>query len=316
MKLSQLALVVALAAVTSFGVVKVVGSGANGVAQDTKKETAFERVMRTGTLRCGYVLHAPFVIKDLETGAYSGLIIDMMNYFTRKTGIKVELTEEVNFGNWVMALQSGRIDGVCTTIWPDVSFTRVAKFSKPFFYLDMVPVVRADETRFGPDIQDFNSEAITIGVLEGDSTETVGRATFSKAKFVGMAPNTDLGTLFQNLLDKKFDMVQEDRNSVYQFSQKNPGKIKALDVSEPIKIIPSEFVVGVNETALIDMLDGLVDDLLNNGEMNRILDRWQPTPGIFLRVAKPYVPETMDMVAPRNVAATPEATPVTDEAKP
>lgn len=287
MKLTHLALVVALSAVTAFAVGKY---AAPSTQQMQTKETAFERVLRTNTLRCGYVTHAPLIIKDPQTGEMSGLIADMMDYFTRKTGVKVEWSEEVTFGNWVMAIQSGRIDGVCTTIWPDVSFARVAKFTKPFFFLDMLPVVRADETRFGIDANEFNKETVSIGVLEGDSLEALSRVAFPKAQIVALPPNSDASILLQSLVDKKVDMVPWDRNSVYQFDKGNPGKVKLLHTKEPIRLIPSEFVVGANETALADMLDELIDDMLNNGEMERILTKWEPTPGIFLRVGKPYVP--------------------------
>jgi ABC-type amino acid transport substrate-binding protein len=37
-----------------------------------KIETGYERVMRTKTLRCGYFAWAPYLIKDANTGKFSG----------------------------------------------------------------------------------------------------------------------------------------------------------------------------------------------------------------------------------------------------
>ena len=41
---------------------------------EAKKETAYERVTRTGVLRCGYATWPPNVMKDPNTGKVSGII--------------------------------------------------------------------------------------------------------------------------------------------------------------------------------------------------------------------------------------------------
>ncbi|MGE4352428.1 MAG: substrate-binding periplasmic protein [Bdellovibrionales bacterium] len=290
-KITHLFFILLLSAVTAFAVGKYVTPKEDLAA--AHKETAFERVIQTNTLRCGYVQHAPLLVKDTATGKMSGLIADIMDYFSQKTGITVEWSEEFSFGNWTMALQSNRIDAICMTIWPDVALTRVVRFTKPFFFLDMMPIVRADETRFGDNLNVFNQDGIVIGALEGDSGEHFAKRAFPKAKIDTVPPNSDAAIVLQNLVDKKYDMVPWDRNSAYQFSKNNPGKIKILNEMAPFKLIPNGFALQANEPALADMMDGLVEDMLNNGEMERLLTKWEPAPGMFLRVAKPYIPSTM-----------------------
>lgn len=48
--------------------------GANG--GKAPKETAFERIMRTGTMRCGYVVWAPYLSVDPKTGQMGGVAYD------------------------------------------------------------------------------------------------------------------------------------------------------------------------------------------------------------------------------------------------
>lgn len=50
-----------LAVIAAFATVKLTMPA--GITA-TPKETAYERVMRTGVLRCGYGAWAPFVLKD------------------------------------------------------------------------------------------------------------------------------------------------------------------------------------------------------------------------------------------------------------
>lgn len=301
MKFLHVLFVALLSAAIAFSVSKYTAPIGSETAQ---KETAFERVVRTNTLRCAYVTFPPYLTKDPVSGAFSGLVVDMLDYFAKKTGVKIEWTEEVTFGNWVMALQSGRIDAVCATIWPDVSMGRVAQFTRPFYYIDLLPVVRADDTRFGDDITAFNDPSVTIGVLEGDSTDHTSRQKFPKAKFVSMPPHTDVSTLLASLADGKYDMLQSDRTSLHHYNQQNPGRLKALNVRQPIKVIPSQFVVGANETALAAWLNNLIADLIDNGVMESLLTKWQPAPGIYLRIAKPYVPAAMTEPAAPDIAAT------------
>lgn len=287
MKFSTILLVLILSAVTTVAVNHYLPAKA-----PQSQETAFDRVLRTNTLRCGYYTYTPVTIKDPNTGKLTGLSVDMMDYFSEKTGIKVEWTEEVTFGNWVQGLQAGRFDAVCTPVWPDIARARVTKFSKPFLYTDFLPIVRADDARFSDNLEDFNKSDITIGAMDGDTSLTIGKAAFPKAKFSVLPETGDYSVLLQELIEKKIDMVPWERNSAYQFNLRNPGKIKVVKTKEPLGLMPSELAVAPKERDLMDFLNALIEDMQNTGEMKRLLDKWVPVPGIVLYTAKPYDPDS------------------------
>jgi ABC-type amino acid transport substrate-binding protein len=116
----QVLLTILVAALVSFGVVRYmpVTKGAAPLVQS--KETALERVLRTNTLRCGYYNFPPMMVMYDDNGkpARKGFSNDMMEAIAQKTGLKIEWAEEVTFGNWGESLQAGRIDAVCTPVWP------------------------------------------------------------------------------------------------------------------------------------------------------------------------------------------------------
>src|ERR1700735_3304508 len=85
--------VVALA-VAWFAVAKLPQS-----ASSVKTATAYERVMRTGTIRCGYVRWYPYFTKELKTGELSGLNYDAMAAIGEELDLKIEWAEEVGWGN-------------------------------------------------------------------------------------------------------------------------------------------------------------------------------------------------------------------------
>ena len=55
--------------------------------------------MKSGTLRCAYLLYTPFFMRDLKTGELSGVFHDVMEEIGKSTGLKVEWTTEVGYDN-------------------------------------------------------------------------------------------------------------------------------------------------------------------------------------------------------------------------
>lgn len=288
MKYGQLLLTLLLAAGVAYGVAHYAGPQSGSAP--APKETAFERVMRTNTLRCGYYIYAPLVMRDPNTGRLSGATIDMMNYLAEKTGLKIEWTEEITFGNWVPALQANRFDAVCAPMWPDAGQSRAVLFTRSLMYSAIYPFVRVGETRFGADWRDLNKPEVRLVVQEGNVTAGLAREWFPKATIKEQPASVDYGALIQDVIDGKADVVLWDINGFAQYEKNNPGKVKLLRLEKPLKIMPFELPVEQKEAALRDFLNGILDDVLNTGTMDRILDKWQDVPGAYFRVAEPYAP--------------------------
>ncbi len=286
MKLVQLILVVFLAVITAFATTRYWPShNAALVVQ----ETAFNRVTSTGVLRCGYYVLPPVTMREPNTGKLSGLSVDMMEYVAQKTGLKVEWSEEISFGNWIAGLQAKRFDAVCTPMWADVTYNRAAKFTRSMFYTSVEPFIRSDETRFtSTDPAQLNKPDVTIAVQEGNVTASLARTLFPLAKFIELPQNSDYGTVVQEVIGHKADVVIWDRNGFFQYNKNNPDKIKPLHLDQPLKVMPFELATLQGEIDLRDFLDGAVEDTLNTGEMDRLLKKWEDIPGAYLRAAKPY----------------------------
>lgn len=76
----------------------------------------------------------PVTYRDPNTKALSGLSVDMMEHIARDAGLKVEWTEETDFGNWIAGMTAGRFDAFCTPMWPDTAMARQVLFTRPMFY--------------------------------------------------------------------------------------------------------------------------------------------------------------------------------------
>jgi len=98
------------------------------------KESAYERVIRTNTLRCGYALYPPFISKDPNTGKLSGIAPSLMGEVEKATGLNVVWGPEIDFGNITPTLQSGKADAFCTGMAMTPARGRVLIGSIPFSY--------------------------------------------------------------------------------------------------------------------------------------------------------------------------------------
>lgn len=260
-------------------------------AEENKKESAFERVMRTNTIRCGYYVFPPVTYRDPNTGELSGFTIDMMNEIGKRSGLKIEWTEETNFVNWTESMKVKRFDVACTPNWPDSPLGRVVSFSIPMFYAGIYPMVRSDDIRFQREkltSKDFNLSQITFATVEGDSIDSIIRTHFPKVKVNTLPKSSGDSSIVLEILTGKADVILTDSNGKIEFDKAHKGKLKFIDSIEPIKLQPFVLAVDRQELILKDFLDNAIHDLINDGTMDRLLSKWEPEPGkTYLRVANP-----------------------------
>lgn len=278
--------VLLLSALTAFAVTKIL------TGQADSGESTFDRVMRTGTLRCGYYAYAPITVKDPLTGELSGLSVDIMEAIAAKTSLRIEWAEEITFANWIPALQTGRIDAVCTPLWADASYARIATFTLPLFYDAVLPLVRADEARFGHKTEDLDNEAITIAYQADNMVEKLIQAHFPKARTLVLPDTSDYGLLMQNVVAGKADVALWDLAGFGLYNRNNPGKMKVLELDKLLRLIPCALPVLNKEQELLALLNAGLNDLLLSGQLDKIIDKWETDGPLWLRAAKPAIQGT------------------------
>lgn len=286
MKHAKLYIITLIIALVAGYVGSSLQGGGDGVVNT--KESAYERVMRTGILRCGYYVFPPVTYRDQDNNL-SGFSFDMIEEIVRRAGLKVEWAEEITFGNWVPAIQAKRFDAVCTPMWPEIASSRVAAFTEPFFYAGLSPLVRADDARFKDgDLERFNAPDVTFVTLEGDAIDELTRRNFPKAKLLAMPATTDGPTVVQEVVTGKADAILLDKNAEYMYNKNNTVKLKLVAQDKPLKVQPFTLVVGRDEVQLQDFFNNATHALLNDGTIDYLLDKWEPYPDTFMRVNAPY----------------------------
>ncbi|NND64815.1 MAG: transporter substrate-binding domain-containing protein, partial [Gammaproteobacteria bacterium] len=83
----------------------------------TKQESAYDRVMRTGKIRCGYANWHPILYRGPESNQILGAVPDLMIAIGQRMKLEIEWTEETSFGHIVEGLVTNRYDVICTGLY-------------------------------------------------------------------------------------------------------------------------------------------------------------------------------------------------------
>lgn len=252
------------------------------------KETAFERVMRTGTLRCGYYNWNPAFIKDLKTGEFKGIFHDYIEELGKALKLKIEWAEEIGLADYPAALKAGRIDAMCSSLYVTSERARANDFMTPIYYVPLHLYVRAKDDRFNNlSIAQLNNPQYSVAILEGGVTSILQRYYLPQAKVYELPQLTSPADLFASLAQGKADFLLYDRFTFEDYSAHNVGKLKRLTTT-PIKVFPLAIAVDKNQDALREMLNTATTDLLLAGALDKIITKYETYPDSFLRVAQPY----------------------------
>ncbi len=105
----------------------------------------YDRVMQTKTLRCGYGVWPPFIDKDANTGKMSGIFYEYVEALGKNLGIKMIWSTELGTGEFISALQSGRIDAMCASIWPNAVRAKDIDFVRPVYFSPIYAYARSND---------------------------------------------------------------------------------------------------------------------------------------------------------------------------
>ena len=285
-KTAVLALFIAIAA---FGLAVFFRTSKNQ-SETIQHESAYERVVRTQTLRCGYFLWSPFVTQDVNTKALGGFEYEYANAVGKSLGLKVTW-QEILQGQQVEALRAAKVDVICDDGPFLTSAAAYLQYVEPMLYEDFYFFVRADDTRFDGDINKVNSPDVTMVAMDGDISLDIAAQSFPKVKLHQLPNSADPTQLMLDVVNKKADIVINDAFSGVDFLKNNPGTLRHVKLDKPVAYLPDQFSVLRGEGALADMLSQGVRNVRARGIEDAVFARVAPEyQSCIHRVALPYIP--------------------------
>lgn len=254
-------------------------------------QRAYDHVMATQTLRCGYFPFAPNLVVDPNTGKKSGIFYDLTEEIGKRLNLKVEWTEEVGYGVIAEGFRTGRYDLFCNTVWPIPDRAKEAVFSVPLYYSPVGVFVRADDTRFDGDYRKLNAQAFTMAIRDGDISDSITRTLLPQAKTVSVPELSGIDQPLLEVATQKADALITEPLHIFEFNKTNPVKLRNLTADTPVKTFPNTYMMGKGEFQLKQMIDVTVQELVSEGYIDRLLAKYVPEsayPAALFRVAAPY----------------------------
>lgn len=258
-------------------------------ADAAEKETVYDRVMRTGILRCGYFIEPPLTQQDLNKGTLEGVVVELTESLTKEMGLKVEWTEEINASTMIEGLNTGRYDALCASIWNITSRSYLMEHSVPYLYTPIGAYVRADDLRFDADYFEVARKAETkIVGIDGDGGFLIAKKSFPDSDYVLLPQFSSHAEMFLNLTANKGDIAFAILPIFKEYIDKNPRTIKNVAKEMPFNVLGNSFAFKKGEIGMKSMFDNAIMTYVNSGELDQIIDRWEKYPNSFYRVSKPY----------------------------
>ncbi len=235
-------------------------------------ETAFDRVIRTGTLRCGYAIATPWFFTDPNTGEKKGVDYDVTMAIAEKLNLKVEWTEETGWGVAEQGLASNHYDVMCGNVCIDANRTRAATFTDPFFDIPLLAVVREDDHRFDASSSTIDKPDVRIGVKSGHVFEYAAKERFPAAQRIYAADISDDTDFLLMLATNKIDVTFSGQSTIDLYNEKNPDrKVRALP--EPARHCEGAFMVPLGDYKLRDAFNAAIMQMNTGGQLARLMEK-------------------------------------------
>ena len=286
MKLFNLLVVVVISFVVAL-VTAYYFSSSPKLGSGTKKETVYERIVRTGAIRCGYTSWDPIFFVDSKTGEKRGIFHDVMEEVGQRLNLKILWQEEIGWGTIVQSIKDGRVDMACSGYWLNPGRIKNLSSSVAQLYTPLYVVGRQDDSRSFKNLSDVNSDKLTVASIDGSAENQAVSKRFPKTKVLALPELDTNADEIQSLLTNKVDFIILDSATIDNYTAQNPGKVKILFLNQPIVLFPNVMLLPPEEAQLKEMIDDTLLNIEYDGTLDSILNAYKAHDS-FLQNPQPY----------------------------
>ncbi len=260
------------------------GDGGNA----ERSASSYERIVREGSVRVGYISYPPSFIHNPNTNQFSGIYHEVLTEIGRRAGLKFEYTEEVAWGTMIEALRTNKVDLICTGLWPNIERGKHVNFTQPLYYSVLKTYTRNGNNSLDGNLSPLNAAQYTIAAIDGEMTSVIANADFPKATLASLPQTTDVSQVLLDVATGKAEATFAEQAVAEAFMASNPGKIKEVPGVKPVRVFPNTMAVGKSDYELLTTLNIALEELHNSGFIEKVLAKYEKSPNSFYRVAVPY----------------------------
>jgi polar amino acid transport system substrate-binding protein len=275
--------------VTTLIFIAVTGCNRTGeqVQSGKSAETLYQKILRTGQIRVGYVSYASSYIINPD-GTHTGIFHDVMEEIAKNMGIEIKYAKEVTWDGMIQDIQDGKIDMVVTGIWPTTQRGKHVDFLEPLFYSPVKAYTYHGNQIFDNNIDRVNAKDVKISTIDGEMSQIIAIADFPQAKQVTVSQMTGVPQVLLDMKEKKADITFVEPIVALEFLSKNPESIQEVKGVQALRVFPNCMMVPKNQEDLKSTLNIALHELINNGFVDRIISKYEKYPNSYYRTQLPY----------------------------
>lgn len=225
------------------------------------------------TIRVGYIIYSPSLVKDPQTGEFSGFSYDIVEAVADKLGYETDWVEEVGWGTAIEGLKTQRYDVVGTQIWPTEARKKEAEFTIAPMDSVSYAYAREGDSRFDGGLSILNSSEFTISTLDGEISTEIASVDFPNAKTISLPQLSSWAEVLLNVVNNKADITFSEPSTVADFLNTHPNTLKRVNVP-PVRSFGNSFAFNKKDTELVKEWNKAIRELLDEGEVEKILKKY------------------------------------------
>lgn len=233
----------------------------------------------------GYINYPPGLSVDPSTKKLSGIMHDVLQEISARSGVKVRFSHETTWATMIEDLDSGKIDLVCTGLWPNAARARRALFSDAVYY-SPIHAYAANETAFAT--LQARGASLKLAAIDGEMSSIIARDDYPGASLVSLPQTTEVAQLLLEIQSGKADATFVEPFIANRFLAANPGALYRDASAAPVRVFANAFMTRRGDADLVAFLDTAVEELHNTGFVERTLRKYVPDEGEVMRVADRY----------------------------
>jgi cyclohexadienyl dehydratase len=193
-------------------------------------QSRLDDIVARGALRVGLTGdYLPFSLRDKDSGAYSGLDVDMATNLAEALGVRLEIVP-TTWGMLLPDLGGEKFDIGMGGISITLKRQRSALFSQPVMRVGKAAIARcADRERFAA-LSEIDRPGVKVLVNPGGTNEQFDRANLHQAEIVAFPDNT---RIFDALAGGQGDLMITDAVET-KLQQKRHPELCAIHPDQPL----------------------------------------------------------------------------------
>ena len=124
--------------------------------------------------------------------------------------------------------------------------------------------------------------------MDGSTDDVIARTDFPKAKRLALPQLSAFSQNLLNVVTQKADLTFAEPGIVNLFLKSNPGTLKELAPTTPLRIFGNTFAFNRGQGEFKSMLNTVLQEMLNSGDIDKLMQKYKANSKSFYRVAAPY----------------------------